>query len=97
MASNWFRSIKSQMSIYSILCKGNIFGFCYHWVNGFSDGLIKRDPIIQHPLYLQVNGSQYLVVFLFPCWQIYFFWKSQCEQLSTVYPNRLNFALQKKN
>jgi hypothetical protein len=44
MGSNWPRFNKSQMSLNNILCIWNIFGSCFHSVNGISFGLAQSDP-----------------------------------------------------
>ncbi len=52
MESNWPRLSKHQMSLNSVLCVGNIFGYCYHLINGISYDLAQREPIKRRPLYL---------------------------------------------
>ncbi len=40
------------MSLNSILCIRNTFGYCYHLVNGISYGLAQSDPIKRCLFYL---------------------------------------------
>ncbi len=51
MGSNWPRLNNSQMSLSSILCLRNIFGYCYHLVIGISYSLAQNDLIKWRWLY----------------------------------------------
>ena len=65
MVSNWPRLSKHQMYLNTILCEENMFGYCYHSVNGISYGLAQSEPIKRRPLYMSViiitrNGPENL-------------------------------------
>jgi hypothetical protein len=54
MGSNWLRLRKHQMSLNSILCRGNMFTCFYHSVNGISYGLAQSEPIKQCQLHYEI-------------------------------------------